>query len=569
MKSPGRLLSTLLFLLLALTGKATDPHVQIPYTRIDSLIDQKLPALRSGRGQLDILPLLEIYYRESAVNTLGLHRRSRDVVHLRRAYHYAARAKTILLLSRSAPRASLPLLSSVPTPNPDKALRQKVAELQTTLEKGTDDRHSLLRAYPAWQSLLEDYLAAIDSGPPTFDQSRDSLLYPRGISELQSQLPPDAAIVEYFHEGDTIHAFWIFRDNYLQIPIINSPALQRAIREFNAQTRDRNRAFSSATAFDLFRQLLAGGLAAAGPRVSRLCIIPDGPLQNLTFEALRSTEGPSAKWLLEDYELSYTYSTGLLFRGRLPSSSLAYVGFGTGYSAGITSKLNNRRIPFGNAPLPALPLAEQEVRTGSQIFTGICFTGREASLQNFYRHSPKARIIHFSLYHLPDMEVPTNWNILFDDRQEPFLLSPGNLPVQDLNAEFVLLGTVHPAGHQPDPGAGMAGINQFFLLSGARTVLSGLWNTSATSSFDITAAFLRNLHRGIPGDRALRQAKLAYLASAPPTGQHPYYWSNTTLVGDQMQAPHSNSITGIYFRIGIASAVLMAILIFIIFRAYQ
>ena len=61
-------------------------------------------------------------------------------------------------------------------------------------------------------------------------------------------------------------------------------------------------------------KFLQNGLKKTGKDIKRICIIPDGQLHKLSFEALTNGKKNSQKYLIEEYAISYSYSIALLFR---------------------------------------------------------------------------------------------------------------------------------------------------------------------------------------------------------------------------------------------------------------
>jgi CHAT domain-containing protein len=68
------------------------------------------------------------------------------------------------------------------------------------------------------------------------------------------------------------------------------------------------------------------------------------------------------------------------------------------------------------------------------------------------------------------------------------------------------------------------------VLSGARTVVSSLWQVDDASTAALMDRFYGALARGATAGTALREARRE-LAHAPATSQ-PYYWAAFVLTGD-------------------------------------
>ena len=309
-------------------------------------------------------------------------------------------------------------------------------------------------------------------------------------------------------------------------------ALSQAIVSFNQACQDpRNKSYQSA-GFSLYQKILHEGLNSLDPGINRICILPDGPLHRLPFEALSTSMEAQRYHLIEDYIISFAYSTGLLFREHQSGYTRDYVGFGTRYSDSLNQRLKENRQLDQKEYLSQLGLASEEIRRGASIFSGRSFLERDASLKNFYAHSGSSNILHLSLHGLVDFDNPGGSSILFDDHQNDFVLTARDLYAHQIQSDLVVLSVCHSANGRVYSGEGIQGMNKAFLLSGANSILSSLWSAAESSSLLVMVQFLERLKSGEQKDIALHQAKLDYLEKVAPHQRHPAYWANFTLVGE-------------------------------------
>jgi CHAT domain-containing protein len=96
------------------------------------------------------------------------------------------------------------------------------------------------------------------------------------------------------------------------------------------------------------------------------------------------------------------------------------------------------------------------------------------------------------------------------------------------------------ADRSPLPGDDLFGIQRAFLQSGARTVLSGLWNVPEVSGPDLMEVFFRNLAKGESASAALADSQRAFLKKRRGAKDLelllqilPMYWAVYTIAGDQ------------------------------------
>ncbi|TFH48100.1 MAG: CHAT domain-containing protein, partial [Methanothrix sp.] len=80
-------------------------------------------------------------------------------------------------------------------------------------------------------------------------------------------------------------------------------------------------------------------------------------------------------------------------------------------------------------------------------------------------------------------------------------------------------------------GDDVVGLTRAFLVAGARSVLSSLWNVPSAATADLMIAFFRHLREGMMDKaHALRAAQLEIMTM--DGNQYPYYWAAFNLMGD-------------------------------------
>jgi CHAT domain-containing protein/tetratricopeptide (TPR) repeat protein len=499
--------------------------------KIDSVIHRGLLSFQFEQSKLDFASLRFEHYGKAIKDALHLYELTDDPFYLEEAYLFSARTKALTLQQELNRINALESNVSGATLQEEKDLRQKMNKLQTLLyEANESSKDSLQQLYLKSQSELDLILREIEEDEPDYYKQRYEFLQVPTVEKIQRQIPKDLAVVEFFVSDKAMYSFWITKDGFFSQTSPFHKDFKTAVTSFVDQCNSPLNPISESLSREIFKQTLQEGLNKIGKKIQRLCIIPDGPLHSISFEALSNGN----TYLIEDYAISYAYAAALLDQGKSTDTEkqMGYVGFGTEYSELLNQKLRSKKRFFGDEILGQLTMSKKEIEQAAAIFQGITFINDQATLDNFSKHANKARIVHLSLHGLVDFNDPHRSCIIFDDSGEEYLLSPQDLYQNRLKAELVLLSACHSASGKIYQGEGVQGMSRAFLLGGARNILSSLWNASEASSLQITTSFLENIKDGYSTDRALRQGKLDYLKTATPSQKHPYYWANFIILGE-------------------------------------
>jgi CHAT domain-containing protein len=87
----------------------------------------------------------------------------------------------------------------------------------------------------------------------------------------------------------------------------------------------------------------------------------------------------------------------------------------------------------------------------------------------------------------------------------------------------VTMSACRSAGERAYSGEGLVGFAWAFLRAGASRVVAGLWDVDDRSTAELMDRLYDRIGAGAAPARALREAKLAFLASSDHVNK-PYYW---------------------------------------------
>jgi CHAT domain-containing protein len=276
--------------------------------------------------------------------------------------------------------------------------------------------------------------------------------------------------------------------------------------------------------------------------VTRLVIIPDGPLHRLPFDALRLPDGRLA---VERFAIAIAPSAGVLrelwsrersdsvvggqvrvlslgdprFDQENPNEGAAAEGFHAAFKAA--------------GGLPRLPASGQEARLVGGYADASEVRLRDDASEAYLKHEPlgEFRVLHFATHAVVDDRSVTRTAIaLTPGIQEDGFLSPAELAGLGLNADLVVLSACRTAGGVLVAGEGVQGLTAPLLQAGARSVVATRWRIADRAAVRMVEPFYDALADGLPVADALRAAKLEALHR----GVQAREWASFTAVGDPL-----------------------------------
>jgi CHAT domain-containing protein len=291
--------------------------------------------------------------------------------------------------------------------------------------------------------------------------------------------------------------------------------------------------------YDLLVHPVRGALPKAPG--SLVTIVPHGPLQSLSFAALRDARG---RYLLEDYTIHYAPSASIF---QFTASMKKPAGREGGVLLVADPVLPTRsRL---DAPLPRLPGARTEADAIARLLPRSRVTAlRDAqATETGVRDAARDKaILHFATH-----------AIVRDDN--PFgsflALAPGGadadglLTAQEvygwhLSADLIVLSACRSGGGRVT-GDGVATFARAFMYAGTPSVVASLWDVADEPTNRLLPAFYRAWFGGQSKARALRSAQLALLRDLragkvqlkTPAGlvtlpEHPVFWAGFALIGE-------------------------------------
>lgn len=279
------------------------------------------------------------------------------------------------------------------------------------------------------------------------------------------------------------------------------------------------------------------------PGRGALVVIPDGPLADLPFEML--VEAPAedyetARFLVRRQAISTDLAAALIVDDAdRPEADFAFdlVAFGRGRFDGAGGTWRGRSGPLlANLPNVAREIARVRGRIGNRR-TALDADATEA---RFRAEARRARIVHVASHAEADPVFPLYSRVyLWNDPEadDDGIVHLFELQGLRLPADLVVLSGCSTAAGQAQAGEGTVGLQYGVRAAGARAALATLWPVDDQATAEIVDTFYEGLAAGLPKDRALQRAQVAFLDRHEGADASPYYWASAVLSGSPAAVP--------------------------------
>jgi CHAT domain-containing protein/tetratricopeptide (TPR) repeat protein len=363
-------------------------------------------------------------------------------------------------------------------------------------------------------------------------------------SDLGALLEGEAdSLVEFVVTEEVTYLFVITRSAEGRIDLrvhtirVGKRTLDHDVLRFRRLLADRSLGYSP-SARSLYDRLLRP--AAAQLEHSRtICIVPDGPLWALPFQALQRS---AAHFLVDDaavfYVPSLTVLREMMARKRPRTGPLRLLAFGNpSIGSELTSGL--QRV-YRNASLAPIPEAETEVRQIASFYgkgNSVVHVGRDAREDLLKKEAPGFDVLHLATHGILDNQSALYSRLLLatpTTADEDGLLEAREIMQLDLHAGLAVLSACETARGRVGAGEGLIGMSWALFVAGCPTSVVSLWNVSSVSTTRLMIEFHRVLQsttsRAPTRAGALRSAALVLRRN--PRYRHPFYWAAFVVVGD-------------------------------------
>ncbi len=523
------------------------------YQCIDSLIIQIRSGFKSDLSRFDIVEgTLPIYEKATKV-ALRLYELSSEPSYLQAGLDFSSKNKAIVLVEGLQGSKALSLGIPAELLTEEQQLKQQFYDLETLifdLEEGEAPQEkidSVKQERFAVTRAREKLIAEFEANYPAYHSLKYSLDQKLDIQQLQANLPPQSAMIEYFVGFDSLYIFSLSARGLQAYQSAKPKHFDQLCSDFRLASSNK----SPLSQFiplsrQLYQILLQEALAdLSGQEISRLFLIPDDLLLDISFDALLYEDlneqqlkddwaASQMPFLLRRYAINYAYSNRLLFapqnQATKTTAEHSFAGFGLNYE-------HYRQLPptiLANRDLGVLQSAVKEVESIADQLDGQVWTNAQATRATFIEQAPKYQILHLAMHGVVDKKFPLKSALIFSPNAEgkDSLLAAKDLYSMSLNADLAVLSACDTGTGQLQKGEGAMSLARAFNYAGCPSLVASLWKAGDASTKDLMLRFYQNLQAGNPKDVALQKAKLAYLDANAQTYVYPKTWTHLTQIGD-------------------------------------
>lgn len=556
-------------------------NVELAYQHFfvcDALLDETRVSYQSVEDKMSLEINAKELYKEAISTALWLNEKTRDDKYLMEAFYFSEKNKS-RLLDEQLRKTKATNFAGIPS---DKIkgieeVKTKLAQYTSKLyehksQPGTEENLKQIDKYTDLVFIYSQKNDAIikelaQEYPRYYDLIYDQVLI--SVDEIQSKLPANTGLLEYFVSGSKIYSFYISKDSF-NVKSLDTDNLEKKVIGFREAITQKDIDTYYRIGSTLYKELIAP--IELKEQIDHLIIVPSGILWHLNFDLLITKESEDSSpqeisYFLKDKVISYANSANLFFSEESKEQHVLQECLAFSFSNDTVSGSSSISMNTLRNTKDDLPGARKEIKAISEIINGKYFYGKEAGEANFKKHSDQYDVLHLAIHGELDDKDPENSKLFFT--QDSLSIEDNYLYNQEIYnleipAELVVLSACNTGVGKISKGEGVMSLGRAFQYAGAKSLLLTSWEVSDDVTPEIMKNFYDNLSDGMNKAKALQQAKLQFLKTANIYQTDPVYWGGFYMLGDISEINLSNTNYKYYYVWGIIVIVfILGILFFI------
>lgn len=511
------------------------------------LLNKLRRTYRREGSKYQLARLAKMFSKEASLVCYQLYELEQTKVYYDRAFDYVELAKGSLLLE-AIRELKARKVASIPDSVIQKEQQLKIqiaylkGEIYTEIRKGFNKDLKYLVELESElkevEAVHEELIQALETAYPKYYELKYDFSTAK-VAELQAMLQPQEVLLNYALLDSAILVMGITADQtFCQLIKHSNRGTKKKVRRFIDALADRDKAKIAQYGTLLYQRLLMPFEEFMEGK--DLIVIPDGVLNNLSFETLITKTEPQFQYVLFDHAICYNYSATVYLvnhRQQDVAHSNEIVGFAPDF-AKIDSILRNNNLAENELyqmKLEPLKYAKEEVNALNRLFRerSHLFTGLLATETEVKQTSHQYGVLHFATHGLINHSDPMYSSLAFAmDENNDGLLHTHELFSMEFNASLVTLSACNSGVGKLYEGEGMMSLARGFAYSGAPNLITTLWPVSDQATQIIMEKFYELLRQGVPKHRALQAAKKDFISEYRIEDEQAYLWGGLVVVGN-------------------------------------
>ncbi|MBX2828751.1 MAG: CHAT domain-containing protein [Flavobacteriaceae bacterium] len=368
------------------------------------------------------------------------------------------------------------------------------------------------------------------------------------IDGIQERLNDQTTVVRYLFMEDQLYAFVLGSASKTMIALPEINTLDDHVNTVNDPRSDFDAVSTSLSKlYELLWKPIEDEITT-----ENVVIIPDEIIFNISFDVLTPTpindySDLAENSLLAQYNLSYNYSLFLAAEDvPFVAQKENFVSFAPEFSSEMKNDYRNTitdSVDVDHTYLSLLPqpFSVEIVKKFASQFNGVTYLNDASTKNAFTQFAKNHKIIHIATHAESNNLNPELSRLIFAkdaaDASANNYLHTYEIYNHNLASQLTTLTACETGKPSFQPGEGMISLAHAFNYAGSESILTSLWKIDEQTSTEIVDSFYTYLGNGMAKDKALRRAKLDYLANAQGRTQAPFYWSGLVLMGDTQTVP--------------------------------
>jgi len=358
---------------------------------------------------------------------------------------------------------------------------------------------------------LEVLNDSIKKYTPFYTNRASNIIIP--LKEVQLSVMKNESIIEYVVFEETIYGIFISKNKVNKFKIENLEIVKTNIKKYlnlisKPFSNKNDLKDYKVVANELFNSFIPKSIQKYINK-GKLTVIQDNYLAKIPFESFINNDGD---YLIEQIEINYQLSNSFLNTISERKSNINTIA--------VFAPEN-----FKTGSLQSLPNTIIEAEVINNVIPVVLFDNNKAVKSSFLNELLEHNILHLAT-HANANDSISPWIAFYDKK-----ITLEELYLTKNNADLVVLSACQTNTGKLEVGEGVMSLSRGFFQTGARSLVSSLWNVDDKSTAIIMKTFYENLVNKNDKSKSLRNAKLDYIKKSSLSEASPYYWASFVLIG--------------------------------------